>query len=104
MMIKKNLLFFFVFFALLSCSVQRTGMKSKNKVMMFGDTNRLGVPFAKDPYVIRFQNRFLMYYSVPGYTDKAGVVHGWGIGIAESNDLINWKRMGEVNTDPTATY
>lgn len=74
------------------------------KTMMFGDTTRIGVPFAKDPHVIRFKKRFLMYYSIPGYTDKAGKVHGWGVGIAESKDLKNWKRIGEVNTDPLATY
>ena len=72
--------------------------------MMYGDTTRIGVPFSKDPYVIRLNGRFLMYYSVPGYTDKAGIVHGWGVGIAESPDLIRWKRLGEVNTDPEATY
>jgi predicted GH43/DUF377 family glycosyl hydrolase len=104
MMIKKNLLFFFVFFVLLSFSVQRTGMKSKNKVLMFGDTTRLGRPFAKDPYVISFEGRYLMYYSVPGYTEKNGTAHGWGVGIAESHDLRNWKRIGEVNTDPEAEY
>ena len=72
--------------------------------MMFGDTTRLGRPFAKDPHVIRFKGRFLMYYSVPGYTDQVGIVHGWGVGIAESKDLMNWSRIGEVNTDPEATY
>jgi predicted GH43/DUF377 family glycosyl hydrolase len=45
-----------------------------------------------------------MYYSVPGYTDKAGTVHGWGIGVAESHDLVNWQRIGEVSRDPEALY
>lgn len=72
--------------------------------MMFGDTSRKGVPFSKDPHVIRFKGRYLMYYSVPGYTDQAGVVHGWGVGIAESKDLVNWTRIGEVNADAQATY
>lgn len=71
--------------------------------MMFGDTTRLGLPYAKDPYVIRFKDRFLMYYSIPGYTDKAGKAHGWGVGIAESKNLTDWKRIGEVNIDPSAT-
>jgi predicted GH43/DUF377 family glycosyl hydrolase len=74
------------------------------KIMMFGDTTRIGAPFAKDPHVIRFKGRFLMYYSIPGYTDKAGKLHGWGVGIAESRDLKNWNRIGEVNTDARATY
>ena len=72
--------------------------------MMFGDTTRTGVPFSKDPHVIRFKDRFLMYYSVPGYTDKAGNIHGWGIGIASGVDLMKWEPIGEVNTDPAATY
>ncbi len=83
--------------------VQNKGSQ-KQPAMMFGDSSRIGVPFAKDPHVIRFGGRFLMYYSVPGYTDKAGKVHGWGIGIAESQDLFKWERIGEVNTDPAATY
>lgn len=45
-----------------------------------------------------------MYYSVPGYTGKDGTVHGWGIGVAESHDLNHWKRIGEVNRDPEASY
>ncbi|MDP4227895.1 MAG: family 43 glycosylhydrolase [Bacteroidota bacterium] len=72
--------------------------------MMYGDSFRDGVPFAKDPYVISFGGRYLMYYSVHGYTDKAGTSHGWVVGIAESKDLKNWKRIGEVNPDPKATY
>ena len=72
--------------------------------MYFGDTVRTSVPFSKDPHVIRFQGRNLMYYSVPGNTDIEGKSIGWGIGIAESTDLINWKRVGEVNTDPSAAY
>ena len=73
-------------------------------VMMFGDTTRLGRPFAKDPHVILFGGRYLMYYSVPGYTGKDGTVRGWGIGIAESHDLSHWKRIGELNRDPQATF
>jgi predicted GH43/DUF377 family glycosyl hydrolase len=80
-----------------------TGSAQKTQ-MMFGDTTRLGVPFAKDPSVISFKGQFLMYYSVPGYTGKNGKSHGWGIGIAESKDLVNWERTGEVNTDPAAAY
>ena len=78
---------------------------SQQPAMLFGDTTRLGRPLSKDPHVILFQGRYLMYYSVPGYTDKAsGTVYGWGIGIAESKDLIHWNRVGEVNRDPAATY
>ena len=79
-------------------------IQAHKPIMMFGDTTRLGRPFAKDPYVICFKGWYLMYYSVPGYTEKNGTAHGWGVGIAESRDLRNWKRIGEVNTDPEAVY
>jgi predicted GH43/DUF377 family glycosyl hydrolase len=72
--------------------------------MMFGDTTRIGRPFAKDPHVISFKGKYLMYYSVPSFTDKAGIVHGWGIGIAQSRDLTSWNKIGDLNTDPKATY
>ena len=72
--------------------------------MMYADASRDGIPLAKDPHVIRFQGRFLMYYSIHGYTDTSGIVHGWGIGIAESKNLIDWKRIGEVNVDADALY
>jgi hypothetical protein len=32
--------------------------------MMFGDTTRLGVPFSKDPHVIEYHGRYLMYYTI----------------------------------------
>ena len=95
---KKSLVIMFLIFAgIISSSAQ-------SSQMMFGDSFRDGIPFAKDPHVISFGGRYLMYYSVRGYNDKAGISHGWGVGVAESKDLKNWKRIGEVNTDPEATY
>lgn len=70
--------------------------------MMFGDTSRNGIPFSKDPHVIRFNNKYLMYYSIPPYSDVNNPVKGWGIGIAESTDLINWRKTGEVT--PAGEY
>lgn len=70
--------------------------------MMFADTTRVGVPFAKDPHVIDFGGRYLMYYSEP---PRAGVEgDGWAIAIAESRDLIDWKRVGELLPGPGAEY
>ena len=64
---------------------------------MWSDTSRLGRPFAKDPSVIKFRGHYLMYYSLPPYapprTDRPV---GWAIGIAESADLRDWKKIGEV--------
>lgn len=63
---------------------------------MYGDVSRTGSPFSKDPHVIHYDGRYLMYYSIPPYSDKANPVKGWGIGIAESRDLVNWKKCGEL--------
>ena len=64
--------------------------------MKFGDSSRRGVPFSKDPHVIHFQEKYLMYYSIPSYADSTNPVKGWGIGIAESSDLANWTKVGEI--------
>lgn len=70
--------------------------------MMFGDTSRTGSPFAKDPHVISFGGSYLMYYSIQPYRNTSNPVKGWGIGIAESKNLINWKKTGEIT--PSAEY
>jgi len=94
----------FLLFALLSIimSFAVAGQKkdkTSHPKMMFGDTSRIGVPFAKDPFVIKFKGKYLMYYSIPPYKDKANPVQGWGLGIAESKDLNHWKKIGEVTPD-----
>ena len=63
--------------------------------MYWGDTSRIGRPFAKDPSVIRVGGRYLMYYSMPPAADK-NLPRGWAVGIAESTDLVNWKKVGEL--------
>lgn len=62
--------------------------------MRYSDTTR-GRPFAKDPAVVRFGGRYLMYYSVPPHGDGRDP-DGWGIGIAASDDLETWERIGEI--------
>jgi sucrose-6-phosphate hydrolase SacC (GH32 family) len=37
-----------------------------------------------------------MYYSIQSYKNKTNPVQGWGIGIAESKDLVNWRKIGEI--------
>jgi len=67
--------------------------------MYFGDSDRIGHPFAKDPSVIRFGGRYLMYYSIAAWAKELtppGAPRGWAIGIAESRDLVNWKKIGEI--------
>ena len=63
--------------------------------LLFGDTTRHGRPFAKDPSVLRLGERYLMYYSVAPSTNQA-LPKGWAIGIAESRDLVAWRKLGEI--------
>jgi len=53
-------------------------------------------PFAKDPDVVWFKGRYLMYYSI-----RRGS-KGIAVGIAQSEDLTNWKKVGEIL--PEADY
>ncbi len=69
------------------------------KKMMFGDTSRKGVPFSKDPHVIKFDGKYLMYFSIPPFADKSNPIQGWNIGIAKSTDLIHWEKVAEINPD-----
>ena len=70
--------------------------------MMYCDNSRQGVPFAKDPHVVRLQGRYLMYYSIP--PRKGDMTGGWNIGIAESRDLTLWNKVGEITPQPGADY
>lgn len=91
---KATIVFIFIFCILHSYSQTRQ--------MMFGDTSRVDVPFAKDPHVINFNGRYLMYFSIP--PEKNTVHSGWNIGIAESRDLIEWKKTGEITPLKGADY
>lgn len=91
---KKLLVFLLVSLASLGLHAQ--------DVMMYGDTTRVGVPYAKDPHVVWFKGRYLMYYSIPP-THWNGM-EGWNIGIAESKDLVHWNRVGELTPEPGLEY
>jgi beta-xylosidase len=70
-----------------------------NAPMRYGDETRLGRPFSKDPSVIRFGDRYLMYFSLPPFATNlapADAPKGWSIGIAESRDLVRWTKVGEM--------
>jgi predicted GH43/DUF377 family glycosyl hydrolase len=70
---------------------------SNARQMMWSDQTRLGRPFAKDPCVIRFGKRYLMYFSLPPFsTSHPQTPKGWAIGIAQSANLIDWEKVGEV--------
>jgi predicted GH43/DUF377 family glycosyl hydrolase len=71
--------------------------------MYYGDSSRLGRPFAKDPSVIKFAKKYWMYYSMPPFDPKLAppdAPKGWGIGIATSTDLTHWTKVGEMLGKP----
>lgn len=90
----------YLLFLLLICTIFSGCAQSPQ--MMFGDTSRTGTPFAKDPHVVKFNGKYLMYFSIPPFKDKSE--SGWNIGIAESKDLINWKKIGEITPSLDAEY
>jgi predicted GH43/DUF377 family glycosyl hydrolase len=68
-------------------------------MMKWADSSRLGRPLSKDPNIIEFGGRYLMYFSLPPFDPKlapANAPAGWSVGIAESRDLLNWKKVGEL--------
>ncbi|MBQ7461897.1 MAG: family 43 glycosylhydrolase [Bacteroidaceae bacterium] len=67
---------------------------------IYGDDTRTGTLFAKDPVVVFHGGRYLMYYSIPPHNSRDW--EGWNIGIAESQDLKHWRRIGEIT--PQAEY
>lgn len=58
-----------------------------------------GRSFAKDPCVVRLNGCGFMYYSTLTTADENG---SWQIGIAQSDDLANWTRVGEIRAEQTA--
>jgi predicted GH43/DUF377 family glycosyl hydrolase len=66
--------------------------------LVHADSSRTGQPFTKDPSVIKFRGRYLLYYSIPGRPGSDGkpAASGWSIGVAESTDLTTWRKVGEV--------
>jgi predicted GH43/DUF377 family glycosyl hydrolase len=85
-----------VFTLLLILVSQLIASGQESGLMKFGDTSRTGTPFSKDPHVVVFGGRYLMYYSIRPYSDASNPVKGWGIGIAASSNLTEWERIGEI--------
>ena len=71
------------------------GTTQERPEMYYADSS-YGRPFAKDPDVAWFGGRYLMYYSVNRGKD------GFAVGIAQSQDLTSWTKVGEVL--PAADY
>lgn len=53
-----------------------------------------GRPWAKDPAVIRFGDRYLMYFTAQPTADESG--SGLRVGIAESGDLRSWTLVARL--------
>jgi beta-1,2-mannobiose phosphorylase / 1,2-beta-oligomannan phosphorylase len=88
---------FSVLFAVISLALN--AQQHQERMMMFGDTSRIGRPFTKDPHVVKFNGSYLMYYTIPAHKDKNHPVKGLGIGIAESKNMIDWKKIGEITPE-----
>jgi predicted GH43/DUF377 family glycosyl hydrolase len=67
--------------------------KPAQKPRMYYSDSSYGRPFAKDPDVVRFKGKYLMYYSI--HRGKKGIA----IGIAKSDDLETWKKVCEILPD-----
>jgi len=67
----------------------------REPVMYYTDTS-YGRAFAKDPDVVHFKDRYLMYYTI--HRGKTGIA----VGIAQSRNLEHWTRIGEIL--PAADY
>jgi predicted GH43/DUF377 family glycosyl hydrolase len=66
---------------------------SKNPEMMYADSTRRSKPWSKNPHVICFDGRYLMYTSVlPVEGSKSREIE-----ITESQDLVHWKNVGIIS-------
>jgi hypothetical protein len=72
----------------------QTAIATTKDIMLFADRSR-GRPFSKDPDVVNFNGKYYMYYSIPPFGDGRPR-DGWAIGIAGSNDLQSWNRIGDI--------
>jgi predicted GH43/DUF377 family glycosyl hydrolase len=85
--------------AILGCLMAVACAAVAEPAMKWADETRLGRPYSKDPCVILFQDRYLMYFSLPPFDSElapANAPKGWSIGVAESADLSAWKKIGEL--------
>jgi predicted GH43/DUF377 family glycosyl hydrolase len=67
--------------------------------MYFAD-DASGRPFSKDPAVVKFGQKYWLYYSLPPYKSKPTA--GWSIGVATSDNLVDWVKVGELTNTGTA--
>ena len=61
--------------------------------MMFAD-DVSGRPLSKDPAVVKFDGKYWLYYTIKPYDRKP--TPGLSIGIATSDNLVDWTKVGEL--------
>ncbi|MBQ9371003.1 MAG: family 43 glycosylhydrolase [Thermoguttaceae bacterium] len=54
--------------------------------------------FAKDPSVVKFHDKYYLYFSIPPQPEEAGK-RGWSVGVAESDDLTEWRFIERLPAD-----
>ena len=86
------------------CAAYAASLRKPSDVMMFGDDSKTGRPMCKDPHVVWFDGRYLLYYSMPPKMGSDQQVAGWNIGIAQSTDLVHWTKAGEIEPQPGLDY
>jgi len=102
---KLKIIFFSVFFGLSVNAQMQTPPMYYADYSRIKDASGVAKPFAKDPSVIQFNNRFLMYYSICGASTNGNPGNtGWSMAIAESQDLVSWKRVGEIVSNPLHSW
>jgi predicted GH43/DUF377 family glycosyl hydrolase len=69
----------------------------RSDIMRWADQSR-GTPFSKDPAVVRFGDRYLMYFSIPPERGD----NRWGQAVATSEDLLNWETIAELEPNGNA--
>lgn len=73
--------------------------------MMYFADNARDPNFAKDPAVVRFHGRYLLYYSVGPYPEGHPKGSSWHTAVAESNDLVHWRHLMDIEIDsPVPEY
>ena len=90
-MLKHNLHGFFL--ATITVTTAFAAEPAEKPRMYFADTVS-GRPFSKDPAVVKFKDRYWLYYSLSPYDKKP--TKGWNIGVATSRNLVDWTKVGEL--------
>jgi len=100
-----KIIFLSVFFGLSVYAQMQTPPMYFADYSRIKDASGVAKPFAKDPSVIQFNGKFLMYYSICGPSTNGNPGNsGWSMGIAQSSDLINWTRVGEIVSNPLHSW